>query len=146
RPRGLHLGPREHEPGLEPLEELVVEPSTAILGDQLGSGRRRHVGKCRAARSSSYAGFLRWRFYAGLLRWASTLGFYAGLSTSLSLRASSRSILSASDGSLSRRARASSRAMLRHFAWVAATGERSDLPLTAGFRLRRAWGAIDTLS
>jgi len=32
---GLHLRPREHEPGLDPVEEVVLVPRAAVVDDQL---------------------------------------------------------------------------------------------------------------
>ena len=34
-PEGLDLGARQHETGLDPVEEVVVVPRSAVLGDEL---------------------------------------------------------------------------------------------------------------
>ena len=48
-PCGLHLGARQHDSSLDPLEELVVAPRATVLGDELDTGRLGHGGSLGTA-------------------------------------------------------------------------------------------------
>src|SRR5262249_28899320 len=50
-PEGLHLGAREHDAGLEPLEQLVLVPRPPVLSDELLTVPR-HVVDCRNSGAS----------------------------------------------------------------------------------------------
>ena len=48
-PKGLHFAPRQHEARLEALEEVVVVPCLAVLGNRLFICHCSIVGRCHVA-------------------------------------------------------------------------------------------------